>query len=869
MIINHNMPALNTYRQLSMNNTNTQKSLEKLSSGLRINKAGDDAAGLAISEKMRGQIRGLDQASRNAQDAISLINTAEGSLSETHSILQRMRELATQASSDTNTEVDRKEIQKEVNQLTSEINRIGNTTEFNTMKLLNGDRDIEMQTVNTAAVTHVAAKTGDNTVKFSNGVTAGATAPKSTEVTVADAADEAFKWSKLDSGVQSSVTIEKTSDGQIKVGISAQDTAGNKLSVTDGYAVKQSNGSYSYNAHGVSFSISAADYSTMTAGNDGKVTLDMDQIGATKKVADTPSAVETQTLTANYAVGVTYSNAAASSHPEIKSGTDVANKITFGADAAGVVDWADVDDGTNGQSSVTITKLADATNGFSVDISYMKASDQSTYTIEDQYATYDEATDVYSFDQHGVSFSITGEELAKMATGDTITLDVDAIATAQGDTDVVGELDTVNSWTTLNNDTPAASATNPITSDIAIDGTTLNANAAKLEISLAALTAGDDTSRLTVTVKDSADNVILQDDISLMDLMDADGDTYTYNNHGISFDLAQVADGAGALIEDGTISLDLKRSDAVTGDADATGTISIQNDWTENQNVDGDPSDAALTDNKITVDQTQIDAAARKVVVTGSDLQTDGTAKMIVDIQDADGASLAKDEFTFGTAADAQSFTYNNHGVSFELTQTDAVSLAFSKELNTETITDTAATSVTSVAKDDSLIMQTGANTGQSMAITISDMRADALGISSKVASATKTVTDSMGETATASYTAIANVTKGTDNIEVEYALDVTSASKASAAIKVIDDSIASVSAERSKLGAYTNRLEHTITNLGTSSENLTAAESRIRDADMAKEMMYFQKNNILSQAAQAMLAQANQQGQGVLQLLR
>jgi flagellin len=140
MIINHNIAALNTYNRLSANNTQTSKSLEKLSSGLRINRAGDDAAGLAISEKMRGQIRGLDQAQRNAQDSISLIQTAEGALTETHSILQRMRELSVQASNDTNTTSDRDEIQKEINQLTDEIDRIANTTEFNTQKLLEGSK---------------------------------------------------------------------------------------------------------------------------------------------------------------------------------------------------------------------------------------------------------------------------------------------------------------------------------------------------------------------------------------------------------------------------------------------------------------------------------------------------------------------------------------------------------------------------------------------------------------------------------------------------------------------------------------------------------------------------------------------------------
>jgi len=138
MRINNNLMAMNTHRQLGINNTATSKSLEKLSSGFRINRAGDDAAGLAISEKMRGQIRGLTQASRNAQDGISLIQTAEGALTETHAILQRMRELAVQSANDTNVKIDRGAIQDEMNQLVSELDRISNTTEFNTQGLLNG-----------------------------------------------------------------------------------------------------------------------------------------------------------------------------------------------------------------------------------------------------------------------------------------------------------------------------------------------------------------------------------------------------------------------------------------------------------------------------------------------------------------------------------------------------------------------------------------------------------------------------------------------------------------------------------------------------------------------------------------------------------
>lgn len=138
MIINHNIMAMNAYRQLTATNSAGTKALEKLSSGLRINRAGDDAAGLAISEKMRGQIRGLTQASRNAQDGISLIQTAEGGLNETHSILQRMRELVVQAASDTNTDDDRNQIQQEISALQKEITRIANTTQFNTKNLLTG-----------------------------------------------------------------------------------------------------------------------------------------------------------------------------------------------------------------------------------------------------------------------------------------------------------------------------------------------------------------------------------------------------------------------------------------------------------------------------------------------------------------------------------------------------------------------------------------------------------------------------------------------------------------------------------------------------------------------------------------------------------
>lgn len=578
MIINHNLMAMNAHRQLGIGNTMGAKSMEKLSSGYRINRAGDDAAGLAISEKMRGQIRGLNQASRNSQDAISLIQTAEGALNETHAILQRMRELAVQSSTDTNTEIDRGEIQKEINQLTSEINRIGNTTEFNTMKLLNGDKAITTKTTSTTtSTTTVDSKTYD--VIFAAGVDTSNV--KGEVPTIVDGAGNEnkigftageFAWDNVDNSGTNTLTITKTADGNLKIDIAAVDGDGNKLAVADDYAEVQ-DGYYVYNANGVNFKISEDDFAAMD---------DADHIDINLSTAVNAADTATQ------------------------------KDLTGGIGTLSSWDQ-NVDDGTNGYSNAAIA------------------------------------------------------------------------------------------------------------AGIVIDGT-------------------------------------------------------------------KIMEGAGS------------------------------------------------------------------VKIDGATLGTDGSAKITVTIFAEDGTTeLSKDEYTFATAADTQNWTYNNHGVSFTLAHTDAVTLELTQDLDTTTTENT--TTTTSVESDKSLAFQVGANENQSMSLDINDMRAVALGISSASAGS--------------GFTAAESVTNGTNNTTVEFALNVTSAPDAAKAITTIQAAIDKVSAERSKVGAVQNRLEHTIKNLDTSAENLQASESRIRDVDMAKEMMEFTKNNILQQAAQAMLAQANQAPQGVLQLLR
>jgi len=179
---------MNTHRQLGMGQANGAKSMEKLSSGFRINRAGDDAAGLSISEKMRAQIRGLNQGSRNAQDGISMIQTAEGALQESQAILQRMRELAVQSANDTNVDIDRGAIQNEINQLKSEVDRIGNTTEFNTQSLLKGDGSVNLDKIGVAPASlgKLTGGTDRVTVEATNtgAITTAAAANDTAKVTI-------------------------------------------------------------------------------------------------------------------------------------------------------------------------------------------------------------------------------------------------------------------------------------------------------------------------------------------------------------------------------------------------------------------------------------------------------------------------------------------------------------------------------------------------------------------------------------------------------------------------------------------------------------------------------------------------------------
>jgi flagellin len=228
MRINNNLMAMNAHRQLKVNSSNQEKSLEKLSSGYRINRAGDDAAGLSISEKMRAQIRGLQKASSNAQDGISLIQTAEGALNETHEILQRMRELCVQAANDTNVDKDRSAIKLELNELSAEVTRIGQKTQFNTQTLLAGSL--------TGAVIQIGANKGETLTLSIGNMRATALTVASTNINVSTSADAQNSISLINAAINT-VSSERAKLGakqnRLEHTIKNLDTAAENLQASE------------------------------------------------------------------------------------------------------------------------------------------------------------------------------------------------------------------------------------------------------------------------------------------------------------------------------------------------------------------------------------------------------------------------------------------------------------------------------------------------------------------------------------------------------------------------------------------------------------------------------------------------------------
>ncbi len=683
MRINTNLAALNAYRNLVNTDNRLNKSLERLSSGLRINRAADDAAGLAISEKMRGQIRGLNQATRNAQDGISLIQTAEGALNETHSILQRMRELAVQAANDTLTASDRLEIQKEIDQLTGEINRIGTTTEFNTKKLLDGT---------TAALT--------------------STSDLKTKVYMRDGLRVIDQFGQKAVG-----------GGNYKLEILADPGIG-QVQKTDIMKVKH--------AHDVWTS----EWTGVITGEEESFLQGI--------LLENEYGIENIAIEFEAASGENQETAAAAAYDD--ESKTVTITVTLGTDG---------DEAT----SATVAEVYEAITG-------VTAIDDADFGIND----------------------ILGLEVNEAQSTEVLTAAPDDV-TLEGGYRHVGIGDVAHLETKLNDIDRFWDA---------------NGNFLVEDPQTITLVQGDG-SKTSFTIFGS----------------DTIGDVVNKLNDAIHHGLGQNAinDNAGAYV-----NYVPAESETTKGFFSVAGTMVIQSAVTGKDGEiafigdEGVINALSLTtiqyakDNNFTVKVSNAhnieEVVAENVNITGSFLVGVVHPNVDVKFDPMTGVKVSLVEEgsdNAGAFAWAQQTTVEN-GETLPLVENVYIHLS-----------------------DNTMVFQIGANPLQDVGASIGDMRAEALGV---------------------------------DNILV------TNRGLANRAITQVDGAIGRVSSERAKLGALQNRLEHTIANLGVAAENLTAAESRVRDLDFALEMVEFTRNQILMQAGTAMLAQANLKPQAVLMLL-
>ncbi|WP_339171683.1 flagellin [Anoxybacillus sp. FSL W8-1294] len=801
MRINHNIQALNAYRNLAVNQSNTAKNLEKLSSGLRINRAADDAAGLAISEKMRSQIRGLQMAERNALDAISLIQTAEGALNEVHSILQRMRELAVQAANDTNTVEDREAIQKEINQLTSEINRIGNSTEYNTKKLLN------------ESVSSNARSVQIDTNSFSSGSTTinGSSIqlnPKSTlvsgnyKVKIEDVATKTIQNLGAVAGGVQQITLDPSSNL----------ATGN----TYGVKIEQESVKVITNNPAASPMIDAVSIAPNALLSDGTVTLYIQRYNTVSKFQENGSGL----------TGVQITSANPNVSPTDEFAVKTINKASGVTAKTAKRSYI---------SNVTIDPTKFTTKGEDFRLAYAETwpgSGQFTVTLQDKNGNaLSEAVILDNNQQNYEFYSAPG---VKLGVSFTTVNNINAQLAANNENNNYNEFDINIELSLRKNGTQIGTAT----------------------LSPADANAGN----LTITGSDGITYRISHNGYGNTNLNQTAAfgiqSTLYYStdnmNYYTSFNAGENLTLNGGIFVDTANNL----SDYPTGVTSITIGVGTTTAYTAKL-VDSSYKQLAGTPTIVVNDNSSYSFGGNTGVSFTTGTLSAGTRTFTVGANTTTKATLSMngiDIETLNNIAPNSKLQFHNGDLTMDVG-------ALTKGEATFTITGG--------TFDQSLKIQIGANEGQTLNIGIDDMRALALKLSSDTASASASFQNNLGETLIACYTSVSNVNNGDSSSNTEYALDVTTHEKAAAAVKVYDYAISRISEQRSNLGAIQNRLEHTINNLKTAHENLTSSESRIRDTDMAMEMTNFTKNNILNQAAQAMLAQSNQLPQGILQLLK
>jgi flagellin len=839
MRIQHNIMAMNAYRNYNTNTSALSKNLEKLSSGYKINRAGDDAAGLAISEKMRAQITGLNAASKNVKDGISLVKTAEGAMQEIQDMLNRMDYLATQSANGTyDNETDRAALQKEVNQLRDEINRIADSANFNGIKLLDGS--LEEGTMNGVKYTEATADQVKN--MFVNTDWTGKTqldvdAGKGVLETEGIAASKAGFQISLDN-------IGKISGGQkFNLTIGDNDTLSVELDAGDytpstlaAAIVEKLNGPFTYD--GNEYNVTA-DGNTLKFESDAKAELKTAAKIGWYVGDEAPDATDTSV---DYTASIANDALAAG------------DKLTIGG--------VDLDFDTDVETTV-----ANYTGDY--EVTYDK--DTGVLTVKDPDG--DLGKPAISYGAKGTDTPVNAEAGAvagKDAEAATITSGTTKITTNTGTLTIDGE-DVVNAgdftgaeitgttadgkynWTvaadgtaTITAATPGAAGNGTVSVDI--DGAGANdltlaggvdAVTSKAEYDLTGFNAG------SLTVGDQTVNFDTDLATTVAQLNSAD---FTFTMNGDK--LVVEAKTAGAVAKEAS-AIGVKTNDAPAPTAVDVAEVETPksgyiNSGMQNPTSFNDGGSAQVANGKVDFSSAWSDGSKIKIgdttytVALGADSKFKNAAN-VVDLSDleAGGTDLAKiaAQRLAAAAKDNGIFTVGHDG-NGNTTLQQKTSVKESTDMSTVDkfasylgVSTADAESLENAKAGEALTLQIGDTSDDfnQLKVSVGDMHTTALGIAD---------------------------------------IDIGNQAGAAAAVSIIKDAINHVSSVRGDLGAYQNRLEHTANNLSVMAENIQDAESTIRDTDVAEEMMSYVKNNILVQSAQAMLAQANQVPQGVLQLL-
>ena len=851
MRIQHNIMAMNAYRNYNNNNKALSGNLEKLSSGYKINRAGDDAAGLAISEKMRAQITGLNAASKNVKDGISLVKTAEGAMQEIQDMLNRMDYLATQSANGTyQDEVDREALQKEVNQLNEEINRIAESANFNGIKLLDGtwDADAKVRGVNTAQKALDAAQAALDKAKE----------PVTVPPVQKDLKAEDIKG----------MMLPLVSNG----GAGAPTDVGNNT-ILETEPVKLQEPSFQVSMNGTSYTMgtngtTAGDGNGVVSATDGlKLTIDGGNFTLTEQDMQ------------KYLVNEKGVDAA-----DIKAGTVLDSKDLAGAIAYKIQNNATGDGvGSNAAALTGVTAknvFNDGTYAWNVSAS----GDNLVFEFNDQNATPTTSLNKYYDTKAETIYAtpLTNDTIKATAGTFTATLTAGVLGTT-GQTEGHDNIYTITAK--IGGESLTFKAT----------GLDYDAGADDVAAALANATA---TNAAGETVK-------------LKDYFTVSSDVAGGANDLIFTDKTKGEAGSGNSITGVAFE---KGATTVVGTGGTPAVPALNGDIEEAKGED------AYT---IGIGNGYINAGT-EVVIPGVPAKSDLLASTTLDftkLDITDGMKVKLGDTTY-TFAVGENSAFKNEANVIDLTDLKATELKTVANNGTQASRDLALSKLTEAAKDNATFTvsheaaagakldQIGLKQKQEVKDTTDmstlDKFAGYIGVSTVDPEATKKAQDAADAAqAEAIKAAQAKVDEAKKNLTAAESveggkalnlqigdtsddfnqlgvkigsmkttalgvdgLSIGTAEDAAAAIDTIKDAINYVSSVRGDLGAYQNRLEHTGNNLSVMAENIQDAESTIRDTDVAEEMMSYVKNNILVQSAQAMLAQANQVPQGVLQLL-